>query len=262
MKESRKEKTQGVRDVRKLAGDWWLHENPSHISQWPTHTHTTDPHTHCWDVYYQCLLATSVTERHLAGIKRVRRIIRNGALVKYSNFESIDLWSGMCKKLRKLTFIFYEHFSDGGQSLPTSVLSTANRYPTAWAWVTTICCVSPAPRHFFLKKEPKQKEVESPLSLKKQRRAWEDRVGETNIRNKEEKERGEDVCRSGGWKEWEGDNRDALRWWLMVFVEKETHLGGFFPWHCETMASDDSAKCLCALSIFWLVYLYETTAPG
>lgn len=36
--------------------------------------------------------------------------------------------------------------------------------------------------------------MESPLSLKIKKRAWEDRVGETNIRNKEQKERVERMC--------------------------------------------------------------------
>lgn len=127
-------------------------------------------------------------------------------------------------------------------------------YLAAWAWITTLCRVSPAPSHVLnLKKEQKLKEVESPLCLKKER-LWEDWVGETNIRNKEEKERKERMC-VGVEDESSGMGiTETLVWWLMVFVEVEIHLGAFFPWHCETTAGDDSAECLCALTIFWLVY--------
>lgn len=53
--------------------------------------------------------------------------------------------------------------------------------------------------------------MESPLSLKIKKRAWEDRVGETNIRNKEQKERVERMCVGvQGEKDWDGDNSDTL----------------------------------------------------
>lgn len=92
---------------------------------------------------------------------------------------------------------------------------------------------SPAPSHFLSpKKEQKQKEVENPLCFKKER-AREDSVGETNISNKGEKERGKDVRGRGGWKEWDGNNRDTLGWWLIA-VEMNIHLGASFCiWHHE-----------------------------
>lgn len=94
---------------------------------------------------------------------------------------------------------------------------------------------------FKSKKKKEQKEVESPLSPKKERRGHGRtqcvrRIPETKSRRRAWECRVEGVGR--------GNNTETRRLWLMVFCRKGDSPGSVFRWHCWSPASDDSAKRL------------------